>query len=388
MSRFERGVPIWFYAGGALGPFAGGIIGAILPALRASFGADLALASWTVPAYMAPFAVFQLVSGAFSDRVSRRVALGIGFSLYTLASLVCAIAPGMEWFIAGRALQGAANAFTTPILIAATADLVPRERLGRALGAFVSVNMIGGFAAPLVGGVGAEIDWRYVYVVTALISLVLGILYDHILAGQPRRAHGTATPLGQLLASALDRRGLLVGLAAFLAQVGTFGSSYLWSTYLVDRWQLDLWLAGVISSALGLTGILAAPIAGRQCDRHGPIPVLMASAVLAALAGVGLAFAPTPWVFFIFTILLGAGYGAVWAAMPNLVLSVLPDPRVRGTAISINATFRFGSSAISPAFFTPVYAGFGGGVFLVATLSATLLLGLVALVPRSAPRRT
>src|ERR687887_556173 len=134
MPRQDGAVPLWFYAGAALGPFAGGVIGVVIPALRGEFAADLGALSWAVPAYMIPFAGFQLVSGAISDATSRRLALGIGFLGFALTSALCGLAPSISWFLAGRFGQGSANAFTTAVLTAALADLVPRERLGRATG--------------------------------------------------------------------------------------------------------------------------------------------------------------------------------------------------------------------------------------------------------------
>src|SRR5262245_55201212 len=168
MSNRASGVPFWFYGGAALGPFAGGVIGVVIPALRDAFAADLGALSWAIPAYMIPFAGFQLVSGALSDATSRRLALGIGFLGFALTSALCALAPSVPWFLVGRFGQGFANAFTTAVLTAALADLVPRARLGRAIGVFSSVNVAGSFAAPMVGGLLATLDWRLVYATIAL----------------------------------------------------------------------------------------------------------------------------------------------------------------------------------------------------------------------------
>lgn len=366
-----------------MGPFAGGVIGAILPAVRESLSADLGAISWAVPAYMIPFAAFQLISGSISDRTSRRFALGIGFTLFVVASVCCAAALSIEWFLLGRFLQGAANAFTTPILVAATADLVPRERLGRTMGSFVSVNMVGGFAAPLVGGAFAQFDWRLVYVLTAGVALVLGVLYDRVLRHASPRNSSSSPGFQEIARVLASRGGIIAGTAAFSAQLATFGSSYLWSTYLVERWHLSLVAAGAVSSLLGLLGIVAAPYAGRRVEAVGPARVLTEGSVLAFLGGIAIALAPAPELFVLGVIPLGIAYGSLWAAMPSLVLMLLTDQRLRGTAVSINATFRFGASAVAPAMFTPIYGALGGATFLVGCAAAAVLPAVAAAAGRT-----
>src|ERR687887_267420 len=177
MPRQDGAVPLWFYAGAALGPFAGGVIGVVIPALRGEFAADLGALSWAVPAYMIPFAGFQLVSA------------------------LCGLAPSISWFLAGRFGQGSANAFTTAVLTAALADLVPRERLGRAIGVFSSVNVAGSFAAPMVGGLLASLDWRLIYGLVALLAAGLWLLYDRWLRRLPRRSNVVMPSPRQLAAS-------------------------------------------------------------------------------------------------------------------------------------------------------------------------------------------
>ncbi len=351
--------------------------------MRESLSADLGAISWAVPAYMIPFAGFQLISGSISDRTSRRFALGIGFALFVVASLCCAAAVTIEWFLVGRFLQGAANAFTTPILVAATADLVPRERLGRTMGSFVSVNMVGGFAAPLVGGGLAQVDWRFVYFLTAGVALVLGVLYDRVLRGAPPRRAASSPGIAQIARVLASRGGMIAGAAAFSAQLATFGSSYLWSTYLVERWSLSLVGAGAVSSLLGLLGIVAAPYAGRRVEVVGPARVLAEGSVLAGIGGLTIALAPAPELFVLGVVPLGVAYGSLWAAMPSLVLMLLTDQRLRGTAVSINATFRFGASAVAPAMFTPAYGAFGGATFLVGCAAAAVLPAVAAAAGRT-----
>jgi MFS family permease len=360
------------------------MIGVVIPALRADFASDLGALSWAIPAYMLPFAGLQLISGAISDATSRRLALGIGFLGFALSSVLCGLAPDVLWFLIGRVGQGAANAFTTAVLTAALADLVPRERLGRAIGVFSSVNVGGSFMAPMVGGLLATANWRLAYAVIAAASAVLWLLYDHWLRALPRRSQSARPSVAELAAAALDRRLLAVGLVAVLANFAIGGSSYLWPTYLHDRWALGLAEAGAIASAFGLAGALAAPIAGRWCDRRGPLVVASVAAVLGAIGGLALATAPTPALFLAALTVQGLAHGSIWTAVSSIVMFTVPDPRLRGTAASVNSTFKFGGTALAPAAYTPAYAAAPTSVFGIAAVAAITLAGLVGVaMPRS-----
>jgi ACDE family multidrug resistance protein len=366
-------VPFWFYLGAILGPFAGGVIGVVIPALRADFGADLALLSWAIPAYMLPFAGFQLISGAVSDATSRRLALGIGFLGFAGASALCALAPDVPWFLVGRFLQGVANAFTTAVLLAALADMVPRERLGRAMGIFSSVNVAGSFAAPMAGGLLAALDWRLVYAVVGVLSGALWLLYDPWLRRLPKQVGAVAPGAGELLAAALDRRLLLLAVLALLANLAIAGSSYLWPTYLGDRWGVGIAEAGGIASVFGLAAAAASPVAGRWCDRRGPFVVAGVAGVFGCLGGLALAVAPTPALFLAALLVHGLAHGAVWAAVPSAVMMAVTDPRHRGTAASVNSAFKFAGTALGPAVYTPAYALAPAAIFGVAAAGSVLL---------------
>jgi MFS family permease len=143
-------------------------------------------AATSVTAYLLPFAALMLVSGTYGERWGRRRTVVAGYGVYVLASLACALAATWPLFLAARALQGAANAFTTPLLLAALASSVAPDRLGRALGWFGSLQSAGQTSAPLLGGLAAEVDWRWAFAGVALVAALLGV------AGIPpgRRAPG------------------------------------------------------------------------------------------------------------------------------------------------------------------------------------------------------
>ena len=122
------------FLGGTPGPFGAGAVTAMLPELSGSFGVSEATAATSLTAYLLPFALVMLVSGTLGERWGRTRAIRVAYVAYVVMALVSAIAPWFWPFQAGRALQGVANAFLTPILMTKVADTTPKARLGRTLG--------------------------------------------------------------------------------------------------------------------------------------------------------------------------------------------------------------------------------------------------------------
>src|SRR6478672_7978568 len=91
-----------FYIGGFLGPFGGGVVAVLVPQLRIAFDASTAGVAASIPAYLVPFAVLQLVSGTIGERLGRRRVVRTGYIVYALACVAAALAPGIGAFIGAR----------------------------------------------------------------------------------------------------------------------------------------------------------------------------------------------------------------------------------------------------------------------------------------------
>ena len=74
-----------FYIGGFLGPFGGGVVAVLVPQLRDAFDATTAGVAASIPAYLVPFAVLQLVSGTIGERLGRRRVVRTGYIVYAVA---------------------------------------------------------------------------------------------------------------------------------------------------------------------------------------------------------------------------------------------------------------------------------------------------------------
>jgi len=128
------------------------VVTTALPVIKRSLGASLSSLEWTVNGYTLTFAVLLLTGAALGDRFGRRRMLVIGLTIFTAGSAAAALAPGMGWLIAARALQGVGGAFVTPLTLTILSAAVPPERRGLALGAWGGIAGLAVAIGPLVGG--------------------------------------------------------------------------------------------------------------------------------------------------------------------------------------------------------------------------------------------
>src|SRR4051794_37403526 len=266
---------IALYAGGYLGPFGGGVLTVLIPDLRVHYDVSTTTAALVLPAYLVPFAALQLVSGTIGQRLGAARTIRAAYLAYAAASLAAAAASGIGELLVARALQGSANAFTTPLLLAALADTVLPQTLGRAMGTFAAVQTAGVVSAPLLGGFAGEVDFRLAFVVPAAVAVLL------VLVPLPG-AHAAHRDPGARLRTALNERVAWVATGAFLAFLAITGIGLLVALEAADEFGLGPTPRGVLLAGFGASGVVAGRPAGALVDRYGRAPVAAAGALVCA----------------------------------------------------------------------------------------------------------
>ncbi len=328
----------------------------MLPELGASYGVSAADMAVSVTAYLLPFAALQVVSGTWGERWGRQRTVRLAYVVYVAASLLCAFAPTLTVFLAARALQGVANAFTTPLLFAALAGSVAPERLGRALGWFGSLQAAGQTSAPLVGGVAAEVDWRWAFGASAAVSVLLAVAGIPGSGARPDRSPGLRT------AWRVDV--LRAGLVAAVGWGCVSGLSFLVALRLENTFGLSAGPRGLVLTALGVAGLLTARAVGAGVDRVGPRRSVLLGVVCGVVVLVGVGLAPTVWLVTAAWALGGIATQLVLVGVNTLVLR--SSAVNRGGSMSVVQAIRFGGGSLTPVVFTPVYDASAAGAFLLA----------------------
>ncbi len=357
------------YAGGFLGPFGGAIIAPLIPTVAEGLDTSPALVALSISTYTVPFAAFQLVSGTVAERLGGARVVRAGYLAYAAAAVLCALAPEVWTFLGARALAGAANAFLTPILLAAVSEAVPRRVLGRSVGTFAAVQTAGLTLSPLVGGALGELSWRLSFAAVAGASLVLATTRLEL-----RREDRDGRPRATLRALASRELGLLSAAAA-TGYVGFTGIGFLVALVAAEEFGLGAGATGLLVASYGLGGILLGRSGGNAADRLGR-PLTAFSGCAACAAGVlALAFVPSAWTLGLVFFLVGCGSAFAWAGLNTITVESFPENRAG--AVSVFSAFKFAGLAAAPLVYVPLFEADTRAPFLLAAGLAALAAALI-----------
>ncbi len=163
-----------------------------VPAIRADLGASLMQAQWVGNAYLLTLSAVILAGGAMGDRFGTVRIFGWGIGLFTLASVLCALAPSAGTLIAARAFKGLAAALMVPSSMAIIGRAYSDGGRGRALGIWAAASAVTTALGPVVGGLvldrAGPPGWRIIFAANLPLGLAcLWMLRAHVApdAGRP-----------------------------------------------------------------------------------------------------------------------------------------------------------------------------------------------------------
>ncbi len=174
-----------------------------LPTLVEAFHASFQAVQWVVLAYLLAITTLIVSVGRLGDLTGRRRLLLAGIAVFTIASVLCGVAPTLSLMIAAGAAQGLGAAIMMALTIAFVGETVPKARTGSAMGLLGSMSAIGTALGPSLGGVLiAGPGWRAIFLVNVPLGLLALVLAHRYL---PAGAQG---PKGD--GAGFDRVGTLL----------------------------------------------------------------------------------------------------------------------------------------------------------------------------------
>jgi EmrB/QacA subfamily drug resistance transporter len=158
-----------------------------LPTMAEAFAASFQGVQWIVLAYLLAVTTLIVSAGRVGDIVGRRRFLLVGIALFTLASLLCGVAPTLWLLIAARAAQGFGAAIMMALTMALVSETVPKARTGSAMGLLGTMSAIGTTLGPSLGGILiAGFGWRMIFLVNVPLGILNFLLVLRTLPGDQR----------------------------------------------------------------------------------------------------------------------------------------------------------------------------------------------------------
>ena len=367
-----------------------------LPTVAAALGADAEQAIWFTQAYTIGSTIALLFIGRVSDIFGKVRVYALGFTLFTVGSLLTALSRTPDAFIAARMAQGLGSAALFANSAAIITDAFPATQLGTALGINQIAFRAGALAGLTISGlILSVLAWPYLFYVNVPIGIfgtvwALKRLRD---TGKPERlapmdwrgfvtftvfisslllvltfaAYGTADirlDLGLTAVSAaslyvfvrMERKKEFPLLDLRLLQIREFTggiitqllNSIAWGGFLlVISLYLQLVLgysplaAGVAIIPFDISFLIVGPLSGRFSDKYGTRPFATAGLVVISLALLLTSTAGVSTTYPVIAVyLLIGGVGMGLFASPNMssIMGSVPVQR-RSVASALRATF-------------------------------------------------
>ena len=319
------------------------IMGVATAVLMRELSITAAEAQWLTTAYMLTMAIIIPMMGLLIQRFSTRALFAVAMAIFTVGTVVAAVAPGFEMLLIGRIVQAAGTAIMSPLLMTTVTTVAPPGKRGRLMSLVSIVFSVGpALGPPLSGFVLQWLSWRWLFIIIlpiAVVTLIVGtwlmpsvgvrsnakidalsivlatfafggVVYGLSAAGSA--AVGVAAlpawmPLSvgvvalalfiwrQLRLQREDRALLdlrtftsrpfrLTAIAFTISGVSLFGALFLIPLYAQNVLHFSPLLTGLIVLPGSLLGGVISPFVGRIIDRHGSRPPFIAGSIITAVS--------------------------------------------------------------------------------------------------------
>ena len=157
----------------------GSIVNVALPTLVEAFQVEFHLVEWVVLSYLLVVTTLMLSVGRLGDMIGKKKIYNSGMIIFTVGSVLCALAPSVYWLIGFRVLQAIGGVMMMALGTAILTEAFPARERGKVLGISGSVVALGIVAGPELGGNLIEaLSWHWIFLVNLPVGII-GALIVH-----------------------------------------------------------------------------------------------------------------------------------------------------------------------------------------------------------------
>ncbi len=167
-----RSLEIIAYTLFAIGPMVGNGVLVMLDAMASDFNVDPTDVMLAITAFMVPFAIVQLFSGAISDTKGRVPVLTLGIVVYLLAMLLEIFSTSLPMFILASIISGIGFGFVNPVLVALITDGCSPSSIPKRMGIIGALAAMSVGLGPAIAGQLVVFGWQMFYAVFLVLSLL------------------------------------------------------------------------------------------------------------------------------------------------------------------------------------------------------------------------
>ncbi|SFI80484.1 DHA2 family efflux MFS transporter permease subunit [Brevibacillus centrosporus] len=177
------------------------LINVALPTMVNIFGSTTETMQWVLTGYMLANAVMIPMSGSLSAKFGAKRVFVLSLTFFTISSVLCALAWSDSSLIAFRVIQGVSGGMIMPLGMSMIYMIVPREKIGMALGIFGIASMTAPALGPTLGGYLIEfLSWQFLFLVGVPFGIFAVIMSSVLLKETPKKPDLKFDYLGAFLA--------------------------------------------------------------------------------------------------------------------------------------------------------------------------------------------
>ena len=338
----------WFLTGMIFANIAGQMAYSMLSLYMLKLGASVAQVGLVFTlASLVPMAL-QIFGGWLSDTIGRLRVMAIGSSIAVFGYLIFAFAPNWQWILIGLSIEYISNSVVGPSFGAYISEQSTEESRGRVFGITSSIYQTVTVIGPALAGFLAYqfsfplmMRVAFGFYLTATI-LRVWMATNERFAPSKDAAKPTFSGFKEQLVSILTLL-LAGGVLTWIWITDAVGdTSYglinqLFPIYLSDIGKLNVQQIGIVNAAIGVTAIIAAPLAGSLVDKFGERAAIITGFALNGLGLFTLLNSFNYAGFILAMCFFGLGTGSLMPAYESLISKVVPESK-RGLAFGFFGT--------------------------------------------------
>ena len=377
------------------------VVNVAIDTLSRELNSTLPTIQWVISGYTLALASVIPLSGWAADRFGARRVWLTAVALFTIGSILCALAWSAGVLIAFRIIQGVGGGLLTPVGTTIIVKAAGPQRMGRVMSLMGVPLLLGPVLGPVLGGLLLQaFNWSWIFLINVPIGVVAVTLGWRLLpraetrparldvAGLLLLSPGLAAlifgvsevrtlsdlisvtvllsvVLGILLIGAFVWRSLRVSdplvdlrlfavrtfssgaITTFTLGIGTFGAMLLLPLYFQQVRGATVLLAGLLTTPQAIGMAVSMSIAGTLADRIGAgwvVPVGLVFAIGAFLGLTTISSSTSFWTTSIALFVLGLGLGASMMPAMSAAYSTLSEDSVSRATTELQVVQRVGST--------------------------------------------
>jgi MFS transporter, DHA2 family, multidrug resistance protein len=166
-----------------------------LPHIGGNLSATPEEATWVLTSYLVSNAIILPMTGWLANYFGRRRLLLLCMMLFTVASVLCGLAPSLSFLIVARVIQGLGGGAMVPIAQAILLESFPLSKRGAAMAAFSMGIIVAPILGPTLGGwITDNYSWRWIFYINLPVGLLAFLMAEELVEDPPyirRNPHAT-----------------------------------------------------------------------------------------------------------------------------------------------------------------------------------------------------